>query len=275
MRRYTTKDAAELLGLTSAQVRAFVREGLVSPARGPRDAYRFSFQDIILLRAAKELMRARIVPHKVRRALHRVRDQLPTGRPLTSVRISSEADRIVVRDEGTVWNVESGQIQFDFSVSEMADRLAPVARRVAAEANRSRETMEADDWYHLGLELEPVEPTSAENAYQKAVAADPEHPEAHINLGRLLHERGNPEAAAAHYRAATGSAPENAIAAYNLGTALEDLDLTEAAIDAYQRAIELDPRFIDAHFNLARLYEQTGALQRAIRHLRSYRGLTR
>ena len=275
MRRYTTQDAAELLGLTGAQVRAFVREQLVVPARGPRGAYRFSFQDIILLRAAKELMSARIAPHKVRRALGRVRDQLPRGRPLTSVRISAEADRIVVRDQGTVWNVESGQIQFDFSVSEMADRLAPIARRVAAEAHESRESMEADDWYHLGLELEPVEPASAENAYQKAVAADPEHPEAHINLGRLLHERGNPEAAAAHYRAAASSAPENAIAAFNLGTALEDLGLTDAAIVAYQQAAELDPRFTDAHFNLARLYEQTGALQKAIRHLRSYRGLTR
>ena len=69
--------------------------------------------------------------------------------------------------------------------------------------------------------------------------------------------------------------PDSAIGTFNLGTALEDLDRTEDAIGAYRRAIELDPNFTDAHFNLARLYEQAGQLDAAIRHLRSYRVLTR
>ena len=137
MRRYTTRDAAELLEISPAQIRGLVRAALISPAHGPRGAFRFSFQDIIIMRTAKELMAARISAQKVHSALQRLNGQLPKGRSLTAVRIAAEGNRIVVRDAGTVWSVESGQIQFDFTVSEMASRLAPVARRVAAEAHAS------------------------------------------------------------------------------------------------------------------------------------------
>ena len=275
MRRYTTRDAAELLEISPAQIRGLVRAALISPAHGPRGAFRFSFQDIIIMRTAKELMAARISAQKVHSALQRLNGQLPKGRSLTAVRIAAEGNRIVVRDAGTVWSVESGQIQFDFTVSEMASRLAPVARRVAAEAHASPDQLSADDWYHLGLELEPVEAPAARNAYRKATDLDAGHAEAHINLGRLLQEQGNPKEAARHYRIAVDSMPDSAIGTFNLGTALEDLDRTEDAIGAYRRAIELDPNFTDAHFNLARLYEQAGQLDAAIRHLRSYRVLTR
>jgi len=273
MRRYTTRDAAELLGLSTAQIRSFARAGFLSPERGRRGEYRFSFQDIVLLRTAKALCEAHISPRKVRRALARLRHQLPSGRPLSAVRIVADGDRVVVRDAGTVWNPESGQIQLDFSVSEMAERFVSSASRIAEEA--SEEGLDSDQWYNLALELEPVSAQEAERAYRRAVDLDPAHAEARINLGRLLQERGRFDEAERQYRAALASAPEDPTAAFNLGTVLEDLGRTGEAIGAYRQAIAADPRCTDAHYNLARLYERTGQLAAALRHLRSFRGLTR
>src|SRR5689334_724320 len=105
---YSAREVARLLGLSTAQVRAYVRSGFLSPARGPRGALSFSFQDVVLLRTAKGLMGARIAPARVRRALRKLQQQLPSGRPLTGVAIAAEGNRIVVRDGGSRWNPESG-----------------------------------------------------------------------------------------------------------------------------------------------------------------------
>jgi tetratricopeptide (TPR) repeat protein len=275
MRRYTTNDAAELLGLSAIQIRSLARAGFLEPERGPRGEYRFSFQDIVLLRAAKDLIEARIPARKVRHALRRLREQLPIGRPLSGVRIAADGDRVVVRDAGTLWNPESGQVHLDFTVSDLAIRSAPFASRVAEEARSDREALDSDEWYYLGLELEPVAPQEAESAYRRALELDAGNSDAHINLGRLLQERGRYREAESHYREALAHAPGDSTAPFNLGTVLEDMGRTEEAIEAYRQAIDGDSRCTDAHYNLARLYEQTGRLEAALRHLRRFRALTR
>src|SRR5512134_3027858 len=141
MKSYSTRDVAKLLGLSEAQVRSQARVGYLAPDRGPRNAYRFSFQDLVLLRAAKALRDARIAPRRIRRALRTLTRQLPAGRSLSGMRISSEGDRIVVSDGGATWNPESGQLLLDFHVAELAEQAAPVARRLARRARQSEEPL--------------------------------------------------------------------------------------------------------------------------------------
>ncbi len=262
------------MGLSLAQVRSFLRSGLLSPERGPRGEQRFSFQDIVILRTAKELMAARIHPRNVRRSLRKLRAQLPKGRPLSAVRISAEGDRVVVRDEGTVWNPESGQVQFDFAVADLATKVAPLARKTAEALQASGGELDACDWYNHAFDLEAVAPQDAQQAYLRAVAQDPGYADAHVNLGRLLHEEGKLAEARAHYEQALAAQPENATAAFNLGVALEDLDRPGEAIMAYEKAIRSDPGYADAHYNLACLYEQTGKRAAALRHMAKYKRLT-
>jgi tetratricopeptide (TPR) repeat protein len=274
MKSYTTRDVAKLLGLSEAQVRSQARVGYLAPDRGPRNSYRFSFQDLVLLRAAKALNDARIAPRRIRRALRTLTRQLPVGRSLSGLRISSEGHRIVVRDGNETWNPESGQLLLDFHVAELADRAAPTARRLARRARRSDEPLTAEQWYSLGVDLESAAPQDARDAYTRAVALDPRHASARVNLGRWLQEDGHPELAIAEYRAALASQPRHPTAAFNLGTALEELGRRAEAIAAYRRALAADDRFADAHFNLARLYEQTGKRAAALRHLKAYKSLS-
>lgn len=133
-------------------------------------------------------------------------------------------------------------------------------------------------WYERGCALEPLDPEAAIAAYRRAIAGRPDLADAHNNLGRLLHDRGDVVAAQDCYLRALAIDPSVALYRFNLGVALEDLGFTEAAIAAYEAAQAV----ADAHFNLARLLERTAhaagdelMLRRAVRHLARYRELSR
>src|SRR5947208_2877981 len=137
MKGYSSQDVARLLGLTVAQVRAFARDGFLTPApgRGARRKLQFSFQDLVILRTAKALVAARIPARRIRGALKNLRHQLPRGRSLAELRIVAEGDRIVVSDGTTAWNPESGQTHLDFAVSDLATRAALAVEPRLADAH--------------------------------------------------------------------------------------------------------------------------------------------
>ncbi len=269
---YSTREVARLLGVPEERVRALVRATSLAPRRGARGSYLFSFQDLVVLRAAQGLLAADIPPRRVRRALERLVEQLPRGRSLATVRIAAEGGRVVVHSGGEAWQPDSGQLVLDFEVAPLAAAAAPFSQRVAEEA-RERGDLDADEWYEMGCELEVTAPAAAKEAYARALALVPEHADAHLNLGRLLHEDGDARAAARHYQQALILRPDDAIALYNLGVAFHDLGQPQAAVEAYEQALIADPDCADAHFNLAALHEQLGDTAAAIRHLKSYKTL--
>lgn len=275
MTGYSAAEAARLVGLSPAQVRAYARAGFLAPERGPRGALRLSFQDLVLLRAAKDLIAARVPAAKIRRSLRRLRQQLPRGRALSELRLTAEGHEIVVRDGGVAWAPDSGQLVLDFAVSALAERAAPLARRQAAAARRVADDLDAEQWFDLGLELEVSAPDEARDAYRRALELDPQHLDAHVNLGRLLAETGRTEEAVTHYRAVLDGHPDHATAWFNLGVALEDLGRPKEAIAAYEQAVRADRALADAWFNLARLYVQAGKRAAALRSLSKYTVLTR
>jgi tetratricopeptide (TPR) repeat protein len=270
---FSTREVARLLRVTQARVRSLVYANFVTPGRGPGRRYRFSFQDVVVLRAARDLVASRVPSGRVARIVSQLREELPGGRGLASLRIAADGAQVVVRDGGESWEPESGQMLIDFAVADLVARAVPLVRKAAAVAHENGDAMTAEDWFALGYELEATEIDEAIRAYREAVLLDPEHAEAHVNLGRLLHERGAEAVAARHYRQAAALRPGDATAAYDLGVALQDLGRFEEAAEAYSAAIELAPGHADTYFNLSAVCERLGREALAIRHLKTYRQL--
>jgi tetratricopeptide (TPR) repeat protein len=145
-----------------------------------------------------------------------------------------------------------------------------------------RKGTSAIDWYERGCALERIDAEAAIHAYERALAGRPDLADAHNNLARLLHDRGDLLGAESHYRLALSLDREVALYWFNLGVVLEDAGRFAEAIEAYEHALARDATLADAHFNLARQIERAALssgdevmLRRAIRHLKQYRELAR
>src|SRR6478735_8684193 len=103
-----------MLGLSRSAIVRLVALGFVKPKRGPRQAYLFSFQDVVLLRTAHELRAANIPGSKITRSLRRLKDELPTEAPLSGLRITAVGKDIVVRNRDSQWAADTGQLVMDF-----------------------------------------------------------------------------------------------------------------------------------------------------------------
>lgn len=275
MREYSTREVAELAGLPDARVRRWARAGLVTPSKNPQGRWRYSFQDLAVLRTAAKLLDAKVTVKRVTRALSRLREQLPTGRPLSAVRVLVTGQQVIVRDRLASWEPESGQGTLDFDVQALSKPVAPqLPRRSGTQLERQVETV--DRLYQAALDLELAgRGDEARETYEAVLLRDPKLVSARINLGRLLHAAGRLGEAEALYRAAFEQSPGNAIAAFNLGVALEDQGKTAAAAAAYKAALAADDSYADAHYNLSRLLEAQGDARGALRHLSTFRRLMR
>jgi tetratricopeptide (TPR) repeat protein len=272
MKAYSTREVAELLGLSTARIRSLMRS--VTPQRSTTGPASFTFQDLVLLRTAKGLIDANVPSRRITKALQALVSQLPTDRPLSAVRVQIDGDRVIVRDSASSWEPESKQTVLDFSMRELGQKVAPLARESVQRALRTASS--ADDLFQAALESEEIGATAeAEAAYRSTIASDPAHVSAHINLGRLRHVGKALEEAEQLYRRAIELEPSHPTARFNLGVVLEDRGATGEAIEQYCEAVRLDPRVADVHFNLARLYQQTGDQQAALRHFSRFRALTR
>ena len=113
---YSLREVGKLLGLSRPIISGLIEAGFVTPTRGLRGEFRFTFQDLVLLRAAQGLSQARVPPSRILRALKRLREQLPESVPLTGLRIEAMGESIVVSEGASQWQPEDGQYVLRFAV---------------------------------------------------------------------------------------------------------------------------------------------------------------
>ncbi|MGB6604856.1 MAG: tetratricopeptide repeat protein [Steroidobacteraceae bacterium] len=273
MPSYSVRDVERVLHLSAATTRGLIRAGFVSPTRGAKREYRFSFQDLIVLRTARALIQANVPRQRIRRSLESLKRELPESMPLSGLAICAVGDRVVVREGDNHRQADSGQYLLGLDVSVENGVLRMVEHPRGAAPAPAPSPTGPHDWFAEGLALEAADPKAALEAYRRAAEADPDHTAAWINLGRLLHEQGATLEAETVYRRALEQVGPDPLLLFNQGVLLEDLGRTQAALTAYQNAVAEDPSLADGHYNLARLYESLGEPQHAIRHLGQYRRL--
>jgi tetratricopeptide (TPR) repeat protein len=283
--RFSLREAARILEVPEPRLLALARAGLLDPQRGPIGVPSFAFQDLLLLRTTRGLLDSGVPMPKIRRIWASLRHQLSADVPLTSVAISTDGETVVASDGSSRWRPESGQMLLDFDASEIASK----AQQAAPAPPETRPVLEvvtpathepideasfsAEDWYEYGCEVEADSPERACEAYEHAIDIDPEHLEAHLNLGRLLHLARDCGRAEPHYREAVRLDPDDPRPHFNLGVLLDEIGRKDEAVLAYLQAIKRDPDFADAHCNVGLLLESLGRRQEAMKHLMAAREL--
>jgi tetratricopeptide (TPR) repeat protein len=263
--QYGVREVEKLLRLPRSTIRALIEAGFVSPARGPRKAWLFSFQDLIVLRTAQALAAAKVPRRRITRSVKELRRHLPDSMPLSGLSICAVADRVVVKEGASRWQAESGQYLLAFEGDPAEGSLRVIEKKQPS----------AHDRFERGLDLEAGDPEAALRAYGEAVAADSKLLDAHVNLGRLLHAAGRLGEAERAYRHAIEACGSEPLLLFNLGVLLEDMDRKVEAAQAYETALQGDPALADCHYNLALLCEALKRPKEAIRHMAQYRRLVR
>lgn len=265
MHPYDVRDVERLVRLPRSTIRVLVDAGFVTPARGPRNAWMFSFQDLIVLRTAQTLVSAKLPRRRITRAIKELRRHLPDSMPLSGLSIRAVSDRVVVKEGARLWQADSGQYLLAFEGDPDDGSLSVI------EGNDPRAS--AKSWFDRGVALEKEDAGTALKAYEQAVAEDPTLLEAQINLGCLLHEAGRLTDAEQVYRDALRAHRSDPVLQYNLGVLLDDMDRKLEAMEAYEAALRGDPGLADCHYNLALLCQDVSRPKEAIQHMAEYRRL--
>ena len=291
-----------MLKLTRREVAGLVEAGFVTPQVGSRGEWRFTFQDVVLLKSAWGLRQQGIPFRRVIASLRKLRARLPETLPLSGLRITAVGAEVAVLDGASRWSAESGQLLMGFDVEPPASAAATrgavsfidaaeararrerppdaattpeprSAPRAGARAARGGIEATAEALFARGEEAEAHDTRAAEQAYRAALAVDPAHVASALNLGAMLCEQQRCREAVTLYDGLIERQPAEALLHFNRAVALEDLGRTEDALASYARCLALAPDLADAHYNAGRLYQLTGDAQKALRHFSSYRRL--
>jgi tetratricopeptide (TPR) repeat protein len=266
---YSVRDAAKLFGLTPGRLRYWERSGFIERSARKGDRRYYSFQDLISIRAARELLAEGIPLQQVRQSIESLRASLPRiARPLSALRIQADGQTLVVRDERGDFEASTGQMRLGFDVSALRDDVVRVLRR----GGRRSDFGIAYQHYLEGCRLDQTETTfdRAEAAYRRAIELDPSLGNAYTNLGNLLYRRGEMDEAETLYVRALKIDVEQPEAHYNLGFLRFERGELQGAVQAFRRALRSDPSFADAHFNLAMALTELEQPQQARGHWKTY-----
>ena len=139
-----------MIGVSRRQLQYWAETGLVAPsARTPGGHRRYTFADLVALKAAKQLIDAGVSVQRIRSSLGALKRILPQVRhPLSELVLVATGDVVLVLREGSAfealsgqeWIVEVAQFQRDIErvlgSSEAAPSSRPRSRNPIAVANR-------------------------------------------------------------------------------------------------------------------------------------------
>jgi tetratricopeptide (TPR) repeat protein len=255
-KNFSTRMAARILAISPERIRYWVRHKLVKPAAIRGGHYQFTFEDLLMMRLAKELLPNRRRLQAVQRCFQRVGRMLDAGRPVTAVKLFEEDGRILVRDGPFTFEADTGQLVLDYGVPSAGETI-----KQADAPARLRRTLEA------AQELEESNPARALKLYRDYLEHRPRDGAVHRRLSRLFETNGDPAGAIRHLDAAAVLEPDCAELHFDLGVLYRKLSNLDRSAASFRRALECDPDLIEAHLHLAQIYEQQGRKREAMRHL--------
>jgi DNA-binding transcriptional MerR regulator len=118
-RTFQSGDVVAILGISRRQLQYWAQTGLVIPSeRTPGGHSRYSFEDLVALKAAKRLIDSGVSVQRIRASIGALRNILPTvTRPLAELVLVATGDVVLVFWEGAAFDAVSGQ-EWVFEVAD-------------------------------------------------------------------------------------------------------------------------------------------------------------
>ena len=146
VRFYRTREVVDLLGISRRQLQYWAQTELVAPTHKTRGGHRrYSFEDLVALKAAKRLIDAGVSVQRIRKSIRALRKTLPSvASPLSQLVLVATGDVVLVFRDGAAFEAVSGQ-EWIFAVSEFRREIerweatSGVARRSARSERHERE----------------------------------------------------------------------------------------------------------------------------------------
>ena len=286
---YSLKDVCRIFEQKESRLRYWVQSGFLWPSVRKKGKFFYTFEDLIQIRTATELLQKKVPMKSVRMALKHLRENMPEDLLRNRCRVYSDGSSVVIDDGSCKFEPLTGQTVIDFELISIEDRIAEVvelfprgtAQDLESEAVPSLVEVEAtlpDGFmssgyrlFKMGLESEESENTEkAEEFYRQALDDEPTLAAAYTNLGNLMYEKGNVDNARHCYSQAIKYDPDQVEAKYNLANLYNDEGDEERALTDLRRIVERHPDFVDAHFNLGVFLENIGGHAQAKVHFEKY-----
>jgi len=109
-----------ILGVSRRQLQYWAETDLVAPsARTQGGHHRYTFEDLVALRAARQLIDAGVSVQRIRHSIGSLKRILPgVKRPLSELVLVATGDLVLVLHEGSTFEAVSGQ-EWIFEVSKL------------------------------------------------------------------------------------------------------------------------------------------------------------
>ena len=123
----------QVLGISRRQLQYWSQTGLISPsAKTPGGHGRYTFPDLVALKAAKRLIDAGVSVQRIRKSIQALTRILPTvRRPLAELVLVATGDVVLAFQNGTAFDAVSGQ-EWVFEVAQFRRELDAWKRSVEA-----------------------------------------------------------------------------------------------------------------------------------------------
>jgi hypothetical protein len=140
---FRTREVAQLLGVSRRQLQYWAKTDLAHPSHRTKGGHhRYTFQDLVALKAAKRLIDAGVSVQRIRTSIGALKRILPSvSKPLAELVLVATGDVVLVLRDGSAFEAVSGQ-EWVFEVARF-QREVTAFRRAQGAAGRGTRTEES------------------------------------------------------------------------------------------------------------------------------------
>jgi tetratricopeptide (TPR) repeat protein len=278
---YSIRDVSRILAVQESRLRYWTQTGFVGPTVRKGGRFYYTFNDLIAVKSAKDLLATGMPLQRVRKNVEALKQALPGDtHPTTKLRVCCDGETIVALADDVAFQPIGGQVVMAFNVPSFGEHVMQTLAMPRVEAvpapvdDNPTEAHGGTTAYRNFVEACAAEDRGesdvAEHLFRQALDLEPNMAAALTNLGNLVYRQGELHEARSLYERALEHEPAQPEARYNLANLLEDLGDTELAISEMRRVCAAAPEFADAHYNLGIMLAQVGGTTQARQHLERY-----